>query len=189
MDCPACGAQTNVLETRKGTGGAVRRRRSCPDCGERFTTHERRDPEPVYVVKRDGSRQRFDAEKLRGGLQRAAHKRPVRRTQIDELVQQISSEIESSGGELPSDRVRRLCLEGLGDLDAGAYLQFAGVELSDLDAVREHLDRIGGGPGREAEEPPLGENPANRGQTARELRPTQRARSGVTPKRRNRGDG
>jgi transcriptional repressor NrdR len=157
-------------------GGAVRRRRSCPDCGERFTTHERRDPEPAYVVKRDGSRQRFDAEKLRGGLRRAAHKRPVRRAQIDELVQRIHNEIESSGGEMPSEHVRRLCLEGLGDLDAGAYLQFAGVELSDLDAVREHLDEIG-------------ENPANRGQTETELRPTQRARFGVTPKRRNRGDG
>ncbi len=176
MHCPSCGTQTTVLETRKEAGGAVRRRRACPSCGERFTTHERRDPEPAYVLKRDGSRQRFDADKLREGLRRAAHKRPVRRTQIDALVQRIAAEIETGGGELPSERIRELCLEGLGELDAGAYLQFAGVEISDFDAVREHLAEFQ-------------KNPANRGQTAAKFRPSKRAPSGVTPKRRTRGDG
>ena len=176
VDCPACGTQTSVLETRKVAGGAVRRRRACSSCGERFTTHERRDSDPAYVLKRDGSRQRFDAEKLRRGLRRAAHKRPVRRAQIDALVQRVAAEIEAGGGELPSEQVRELCLEGLGKLDAGAYLQFAGVEISDLDAVREHLDQFG-------------KNPANREQTKAKFRPSQRPPSGVTPKRRTRGDG
>ena len=165
-----------MLETRKEAGGAMRRRRACPSCGERFTTHERRDSEPVYVVKRDGSRQRFDADKLRRGLRRAAHKRPVRRAQIDALVQRIAAEIEAGGGELASERVRELCLEGLGELDAGAYLQFAGVEISDLGAVRAHLEQFG-------------KKPANPGQTSAKFRPVKRPPSGVTPKRRIRGDG
>jgi transcriptional repressor NrdR len=178
VDCPACGAQTNVLETRKGTGGAVRRRRSCPDCGERFTTHEQRIREPLYVVKRSGRRQRFDRTKLRAGLIRATHKRDVSDHDVEGLVERIEAEAERSGGEIASARVGEMSLAGLRELDLGAYLQFVGVyrELEDLDSVRKELEQTGN-------------NPANRGQTAAEVRPIQRARSGVTPKRRDRGDG
>jgi transcriptional repressor NrdR len=148
MDCPDCGTQTKTLETRRAEGGgAVRRRRHCPGCGERFTTFERRQPEPQHVVKRDGSRQRFDAEKLRGGLRRAAHKRPVSGADVDAIVFRIATEAERGGGEISSERVRELCLDGLSQVDAGAYLQFAGVELEDLDSVRAELDRIGAATG------------------------------------------
>ncbi|MDX6615662.1 MAG: transcriptional repressor NrdR [Solirubrobacterales bacterium] len=188
MDCPACGAQTNVLETRKGASGAVRRRRSCPDCGERFTTHEQRVRDSLYVIKRSGRRQRFDHTKLRAALLAAAHKRPVAAGDVEELVERIESETERAGGEISAERVGELCLEGLSELDPGAYLQFAGVyrDGKELDSL---VVQIGRSAGREAEKPPLGKNPANRGQTAPEVRPIQRARSGVTPKRRNRGDG
>lgn len=143
MDCPSCGTQTRTLETRRAEGGgAVRRRRRCPGCGERFTTFERREAEPLHVLKRNGSRQRFDAEKLRAGLKRAAHKRPVSRADVDGIVAAIAVEAERSGGEISSDAVSELCLDGLSRVDAGAYLQFAGVELDDLDAVRAELDRI-----------------------------------------------
>ena len=143
MDCPGCQTQTKVLETRAAEDGAVRRRRRCPGCDRRFTTFERREPEPVFVIKRDGSRQRFDRAKLRAGLGRAAHKRPVHSTRPRRARRSGSNpSIEASGGEASAEQVRELCLDGLGALDTGAFLQFAGVELSDLDSVRDALGRL-----------------------------------------------
>ena len=181
MDCPSCSAKTQILETRAADGGAVvRRRRRCRECGRRFTSFERREPEPGWVRKRGGERQPFNAGKLRAGLARAAHKRPVSPAQLDAVAHRIELELEQSGGELSSEQIRGLCLEGLLELDAGAYMQFAGVELSDIDAVRAELARLG----RDA-----GKDPANRGSSSPAFRPVRRGASGVTPKRRRRGDG
>jgi transcriptional repressor NrdR len=133
-----------VLETRSANAGAaVRRRRRCRSCGERFTSFERREREPAWVLKRDGERQPFDAAKLRAGLRRAAHKRPVSPAQLDAIVERIEFEAER-GGELDSEVIRQMCLEGLGELDPGAYLQFAGVELSDLDSAQALVARLQG---------------------------------------------
>jgi transcriptional repressor NrdR len=145
MTCPSCGRPTHILETRSAEGGAaVRRRRECKDCGRRFTSFERREREPGWVLKRDGGRQRYNAEKLRGALARATHKREehVSPADLDAIVSRIEVEIEAAGGELASERVRELCLDGLSRVDAGAYLQFAGVELSDLESVRAELSRL-----------------------------------------------
>ena len=128
MECPHCQAGTHVIETRSADGGAaLRRRRECTSCGERFTTYERWDPGPLFVRKRDGERERFDPTKLRAALMRAAHKRPVRADEIEQLVDGVGAAIRDAGGELGSREVGELCLAGLRDLDAGAYLQFAGV--------------------------------------------------------------
>ena len=128
MDCPHCHAGTRVVETRTADGGtALRRRRECPSCGERFTTYERWDPGPLFVRKRDGERERFDPTKLRAALMRAAHKRPVRADQVEELVDGVEARIRGAGGEIDSRQVGELCLVGLRELDAGAYLQFLGV--------------------------------------------------------------
>jgi transcriptional repressor NrdR len=116
-----------VLETRRSADGAVRRRRECRTCGSRFTTIERREPEPIYVVKRDGGRQRFDAAKLRTALLRAAHKRPVSKADVEEIVRHVQSEAERAGGELRAERIGELCMTDLRRLDAGAYMQFAGT--------------------------------------------------------------
>jgi transcriptional repressor NrdR len=105
----------------------LRRRRECPTCGERFTTYERWDPGPLYVRKRDGERERFDAVKLRAALMRAAHKRPVRADEVERLVDGVEAAIRDAGGELASREVGQICLGELRELDAGAYLQFAGV--------------------------------------------------------------
>ena len=184
MQCPSCGAKTQILETRAAEdGSAVRRRRSCPDCGHRFTSFERREPEPATVIKRNGERQAFDHTKLRAALLRAAHKRPVSPADIETLVNRIHSEAEIDGGEIEAQRIGELSLDGLRDLDPGAYLQFAAVfrELVDRDAIRAELARLDGGPG-------VAINPANREKTRPPFRPSRRGTSGVTPKRRNRGE-
>jgi transcriptional repressor NrdR len=128
MTCPNCERSTRVLESRQAEAGvAIRRRRECPTCGRRFTTYERREPDPLYVIKRDGERQRFDHTKLRAALLRAAHKRPVEPAAIESVVGRIEAELTRAGGELAAQAIGELCLAELRELDTGAYLQFAGT--------------------------------------------------------------
>jgi transcriptional repressor NrdR len=128
MECPRCRQRTRVLESRRAEdGAALRRRRECVGCSHRFTTFERREREPLFVRKRAGNRQRFDRTKLRAALIRAAHKRPVSAGDVEALVERVEVAIESAGGELGAEQLAALCLEGLRELDGGAYLQFAGT--------------------------------------------------------------
>jgi transcriptional repressor NrdR len=128
VDCPSCQASTRVLETRRVAGeSALRRRRECASCGHRFTTFERYQRGPLHVRKRNGQRQRFDRVKLRAALLRAAHKRPVSAADVETLIDRIEMAAEEAGNELTAQQVGELCLQGLRDLDGGAYLQFAGT--------------------------------------------------------------
>jgi transcriptional repressor NrdR len=126
VNCPRCDSQTKTLETRRVPDGATRRRRECTSCGHRFTTYERAVPETLEVIKRDGHRQPFDHEKLRGALIRASHKRDVDPRRLEEIVERVEAEARVTG-ELSAQRIGELCLEGLAKLDRGAYLQFAGT--------------------------------------------------------------
>jgi transcriptional repressor NrdR len=125
MDCPACGAQTRTLETRRAeNGAALRRRRECRECGRRFTTFERRE---LTVVKRSGRRQPFDRAKLLAGLVRASHKRDVDPRDLEAITEGVERAGQAEGGELSAERIGELCLRGLAPLDRGAFLQFAGT--------------------------------------------------------------
>ena len=131
-----------MVETRAADGGAaIRRRRACDACGRRLTTYERIVAERLWVRKRSGERQRFEPAKLRGSLARAAHKRPVAGSELDVLAGRVEAELERAGGELGAARISELCLEGLGALDRGAYLQYLGTlepaEADDASAPRE----------------------------------------------------
>jgi len=105
----------------------VRRRRSCPSCSHRFTTFERAASEPRFVRKRSGELQRFDRAKLRAALLRSTHKRQVSATDVESLVDRVELAVDAAGSELGAERIGELCLEGLADLDQGAYLQFLGT--------------------------------------------------------------
>ena len=111
----------------------MRRRRECSGCGRRFTTFERRERGPLFVVKRDGERQPFDRAKLRRALLRAAHKRPVTGAEIDAAVGRVQARLDASGDEHDAEAIAELALAELHDLDYGAYLQFAGT-LTDVNA-------------------------------------------------------
>jgi transcriptional repressor NrdR len=127
MDCPLCEASSKVLESRSSeAGAATRRRRECLQCGHRFTTYERYE-QSLFVRKRNGRRQPFDREKLRGALSRAAHKRPVSDSEIDAITDSVQAAVIEAGGEMPTSEIGELCLAGLGAVDRGAYLQFAGT--------------------------------------------------------------
>jgi len=121
----------------------VRRRRQCTSCAHRFTTYERYEIQALFVRKRDGGRQPFDRDKLRGGLERASHKRPVRPEAIDALVERIEAEAVRAGGEIAAARIGELCLAGLRRIDQVAYLQFAAVYRQlGVEDVQAELDRL-----------------------------------------------
>jgi transcriptional repressor NrdR len=125
--CPFCAsADTHVLETREAAD-SLRRRRSCGECGQRFTTYERVEALALAVRKRDGRRETFDREKLLRGLVRAAAKRPLTVDQLEQLVEVVAAELAAAGGELPADRIGELVLRELRALDGVAYVRFASV--------------------------------------------------------------
>jgi transcriptional repressor NrdR len=130
MRCPFCGnAETQVKDSRATEdNSAIRRRRSCPDCGGRFTTFERIQLRELMVVKKNGRRVPFDRDKLARSFQVALRKRPVENERIERMVSSIVRQLESIGeGEIKSDHIGALVMEGLKSLDDVAYVRFASV--------------------------------------------------------------
>jgi transcriptional repressor NrdR len=144
--CPFCSFEdTRVVDTRTTEpGGAVRRRRECAGCGDRFTTYERIEEAPVTVVKRDGRRERFDRQKLLRGLVRASNKRPVSDEQLEELAESIAAEVRAAGASVSAELVGDLAERGLARLDPVSAIQFASVyrNLADLDELEAVVRRF-----------------------------------------------
>ncbi len=128
MRCPVCEAgDTRVIDSRPAERGAtIRRRRECESCGSRFTTYERADL-GVFVIKRDGGREPFSADKVRLGLVRSLTDRPVSGRQVDEVVKRVEAFAAAQGREVSSDDIGREVLDALRELDQVAYLRFASV--------------------------------------------------------------
>ena len=130
MHCPFCGADdTKVIDSRLvAEGDSVRRRRECQSCGERVTTFEVAELVMPRVVKSNGTREPFNEDKLRGGLQRALEKRPVSIEEIETALSHIMHRLRSSGErELPSRVVGEEVMQELRGMDAVAYVRFASV--------------------------------------------------------------
>jgi transcriptional repressor NrdR len=144
MQCPYCGSTHHRVVDSREAADAIRRRRQCEDCDERFTTYERADAVRMYVVKRDGRRELFDRDKLLRGLQRAAAKRPIEPERLDELVASIEAAVRRAGGEAPAEWVGELALGGLARLDRVAAVMFASVyrSIEDLSAFEAELRRL-----------------------------------------------
>lgn len=144
MRCPFCGGQdTRVLDSRDiRDGEQIRRRRECATCSRRFTTYETTEQRELFVVKRDGRRERFDPRKLRNKLHIALTKRPVPVEEIDRIVRDIENAMLDSGmDEVPSTWIGERVLDTLRDVDPVAYIRFASVyrEFRDLDDWRREF--------------------------------------------------
>jgi transcriptional repressor NrdR len=146
MRCPFCSsASTRVVDSRLAEpGDAVRRRRECEQCGERFTTYERAEQPRVMVIKRDGRRERFDRQKLLRGLARAAGGRPVSEEQLEAVAGWIAAEVRRDGAEVDAGRVGELAERGLARIDPVSAIQFASVyrNLADLDELEAVVRRF-----------------------------------------------
>lgn len=147
MHCPFCGADdTKVIDSRLvADGDQVRRRRECQTCGERFTTFETAELVMPRIVKRDGTREPFDEDKLRRGLLRALEKRPVSVEQIETVLTRIMHRLRSTGErEIPSLQVGEEVMRELRDLDVVAYVRFASVyrDFQDISEFQKEIQNL-----------------------------------------------
>ena len=144
MHCPFCAAvDTKVIDSRLvADGHQVRRRRECLDCHERFTTFETAELVMPRLIKRDGSREPFNEDKLRNGLLRALEKRPVSMEEMELAINKLKSQLRATGErEVSSEMVGTILMEQLKQLDKVAYVRFASVYRS-FEDIREFGEEI-----------------------------------------------
>lgn len=147
MKCPFCShLHDRVVDSRESKeGGAIRRRRECLACERRFTTYERIDEVPYMAIKKDGRREKFDRQKVLGGLLKACEKRPISMTRLSELVNRVEAKVgDSPDREISTTEIGEFLMEGLRDLDKIAYVRFASVyrDFQDEEAFFNELKNL-----------------------------------------------
>jgi transcriptional repressor NrdR len=147
MKCPFCNREnTRVIDSRPADDNcSIRRRRLCDSCGKRFTTYEKVETIPLIVIKKDNSREQYDRSKIEAGVLRACHKRPISVNQINQMVDQIETEIFNlEEKEIPSTIIGELVMDKLKDLEAVAYVRYASVyrEFKDVNTFMDELKKM-----------------------------------------------
>ena len=147
MKCPFCGySESKVVDSRPAEeGSTIRRRRECLSCQKRFTTYEIIEHLPLLVVKKDGSRQTFDKQKLITGMLRACEKRPVPLAELQSVSDEIEQELHNSlEREIRTTDVGEMVMQKLKTLDEVAYVRFASVYRSfrDINTFMDELNKL-----------------------------------------------
>ncbi|MCS6805470.1 MAG: transcriptional regulator NrdR [Acidobacteriota bacterium] len=147
MKCQYCGhLEDRVVDSRESReGDLIRRRRECTKCGRRFTTYERIDEIPYMVVKKDGTREVFDRQKVMNGILKACEKRPIPITKIEAVVDAVESFVRNSPErERPTRKIGELIMRRLKELDKVAYVRFASVylEFQDVSEFMAELKQL-----------------------------------------------
>jgi transcriptional repressor NrdR len=144
MKCPFCNCEEDkVVDSRSSREGkAIRRRRECLSCGQRFTTYEYVETIPLTIVKNDGRREPYDRQKILAGLYTACKKRPISTETIEQMVDQIENQIQAmTENEISSKQVGELAMKALYQVDEVAYIRFASVYRK-FKEIREFLSEI-----------------------------------------------
>lgn len=148
MKCPFCEtSDTRVIDSRPTEEGqAIRRRRECDHCGRRFTTYEKMEEARIMVVKKDGSREAFDRNKVLSGIMKACEKRPVPMAQIEKVVNEIERSLTNNmmEKEVESKAIGEAIMEQLKDLDEVAYVRFASVyrQFKDVNTFVAEIEKL-----------------------------------------------
>jgi len=147
MKCPFCGySESKVIDSRPADEGAsIRRRRECLACRKRFTTYETMECLPIVVVKKDGSRQSFDRNKIMAGLIRACEKRPVPYSALESMVNEIEQVLQNKmEREISSSEIGELVMERLKKIDDVSYVRFASVyrQFKDINTFIAELSKL-----------------------------------------------
>ena len=147
MKCPFCGhPESKVIDSRPADENAsIRRRRECLACGKRFTTYETVESLPIVVIKKDGSRQSFDRQKILRGMIRACEKRPVSLAELERIADEIEQELQNSmEREIRTADVGEKVMDRLRKVDQVAYVRFASVyrQFKDLDTFMAELNKL-----------------------------------------------
>ena len=147
MKCQFCGCiDSKVIDSRPTDDGfSIRRRRECTSCGRRFTTYEKMELSPLYVVKKDGRRESFDSRKIKAGILHACDKLPVSMSQIDEIVTRVEQKAYATmEGEIASEKIGDMVMAELKDLNDVAYVRFAAVyrKFTDVGTFMDELQKL-----------------------------------------------
>ena len=147
MRCPYCGyRESKVVDSRPADeGSSIRRRRECLSCMRRFTTYETVESLPMVVIKKDGSRQSFDRNKVLRGIQRSCEKRPVPVADMERMALEIEQELQNSmEREIRTEDVGEKVMDRLRKVDQVAYVRFASVyrQFKDLDTFMAELNKL-----------------------------------------------
>lgn len=147
MKCPFCGHEnTRVIDSRPAEdNNSIRRRRVCDECEKRFTTYEKVETIPLIIIKKDNNRETYDRTKIEAGVLRACHKRPISINRINQLIDEIETDIfNREEKEIPSQVIGELVMNKLKDLEAVAYVRFASVyrEFKDINTFMDELKKV-----------------------------------------------
>jgi transcriptional repressor NrdR len=147
MKCPYCSFEEDkVIDSRPTDEGAtIRRRRECLNCHKRYTTYEKVESLPIMVIKKDGSRQPYEREKVRKGILRACEKRNISMNQIESVLDAIEAQISNSlEREVTSEFIGELVMDKLRELDEVAYVRFASVyrQFKDINTFMNELNKL-----------------------------------------------
>ena len=147
MKCRYClGTESRVVDSRPTEDGtAIRRRRECSNCGKRFTTYEKIEDIPISVVKRDGTREAFNSEKILAGVRKACEKRPVSMDQMETMVSEIEKQLSNRmEKEVDSTYIGELIMEQLKKVDEVAYVRFASVyrQFTDVNTFVKEIEKL-----------------------------------------------
>ena len=147
MHCIKCGCEeSKVVDSRSiEEGNAIRRRRECLNCKNRFTTYEKIEYTPIIVIKKNGERQTFNRDKIINGMLRACEKRPVSAKQIEQATEEIEMELNNSmEKEIETSKIGELVIQKLRKIDEIAYVRFASVhrQFKDIQSLYEEVSKI-----------------------------------------------
>ena len=147
MKCQYCSClDSKVIDSRPtDDGNSIRRRRECTNCGRRFTTYEKVELSPLFVVKRDGRRESFDSQKIKAGILHACDKLPVSMQQIDDIVTRVEQKAYATMvGEIPSEKIGDMVMTELKNLNDVAYVRFAAVyrKFTDVGTFMNELKKL-----------------------------------------------
>ncbi|MBQ7325613.1 MAG: transcriptional repressor NrdR [Clostridia bacterium] len=146
MKCPVCGSMDNrVIDSRPTENSAIRRRRECNNCKNRFTTYEMVEVTPLFVIKKDGSREVFDKRKIMTGLIKSCYKQNVKNEDLDALVDDIEAELLNNlRSDVPTREIGEMVMVRLQKLDEVSYVRFASVyrEFKDIDTFLHAINQL-----------------------------------------------
>ena len=147
MRCQYCSCtDSKVIDSRPtDDGNSIRRRRECTNCGRRFTTYEKVELNPLFVVKKDGRREMFDSQKIKTGIIHACDKLPVSMQEIDQIVSRVEQKCYATmDGEIPTEQIGDIVMMELKNLNDVAYVRFAAVyrKFTDLGTFMQELQKL-----------------------------------------------
>lgn len=146
MECPYCHTnETKVTDSRDTGAYTIRRRRECLKCNRRFTTYEYIEITPIYVVKKDGRREKFERNKIKNGVMKSLEKRSVPHEKVDEMIESVEDKIRRTGKEeIESTEIGEYVMDSLKEIDHVAYIRFASVyrAFTDVSSFEEEVKNL-----------------------------------------------